>query len=205
MELAPTPNPGSGLVHTGRGTPRNRRLQILKHTAVNGSVHTACTQHQRICVKFCIQICFHILCVLGTRLNPHRTRDARKFDRFSFDVACVQCGHPFTSTGSICLRGVARRVPHPVWIGPETSDSERCPSWFTHTTFHPMTTSYIHPRSFKKVPERVHVFWSELLKPAPEPLTRISNSRVLVPESARHFHSRPETHQMEREAMSSRM
>ena len=45
--------------------------------------------------------------------------DARKFERKSFDVACVQCGHPpFTSTGPICWRGIARPILRPVWIGP---------------------------------------------------------------------------------------
>ena len=49
------------------------------------------------------------------------TQDAGKLEHFSFDVACVQCGHPpFTSTGPICLHHIAHRVPRLVWIGPNT-------------------------------------------------------------------------------------
>ncbi len=50
-------------------------------------------------------------------------RRARKFERFSFDVACLQCGHshshqqvPFAS------RGIAR----PVWIGPQVAPLSVC-------------------------------------------------------------------------------
>ncbi len=32
---------------------------------------------------------------------------------------------PFTSTGPICLRRVARRVPRPVWIGPEHTHNQQ--------------------------------------------------------------------------------
>ncbi len=34
-----------GPVHTGRGAPCNTCMQIMEHTAVNGSVHTGCKQH----------------------------------------------------------------------------------------------------------------------------------------------------------------
>ncbi len=50
-----------GPVHTGRGAPRNKHLQIMEHIVVNGSVHTACKQHQRVC----LQICVEFLRVLG--------------------------------------------------------------------------------------------------------------------------------------------
>ncbi len=43
-----------GPVHTGRGAPCNMRMQIMEHTAVNGSVHTGCTQ-----------ICLRVLCERG--------------------------------------------------------------------------------------------------------------------------------------------
>ena len=39
--------------------------QAMGHIAANGSVHTGCTQHQRVCVQICMQICLHILCELG--------------------------------------------------------------------------------------------------------------------------------------------
>ncbi len=38
-----------GPVHTGCGAPCNRHMQIIEHIVVNGSVHTACKQHQRVC------------------------------------------------------------------------------------------------------------------------------------------------------------
>ncbi len=54
-----------GPVHTGRRVPCNRRKQIVEHTVVNGSVHTACKQHQRVCT----QICLRVLCEGGPRCN----------------------------------------------------------------------------------------------------------------------------------------
>ncbi len=52
-----------GPVHTRRGAPCNRCTQIMEHTAVNGSVHTSCKQHQRVCT----QICLYVLCERGLR------------------------------------------------------------------------------------------------------------------------------------------
>ncbi len=51
--------------HTGRGPPCNRRKQIMEHTAVNGSVHTGCKQHQRVYTQICAQICLRVLCEWG--------------------------------------------------------------------------------------------------------------------------------------------
>ncbi len=48
-------------VHTGRNT----HTQIMEHTAVNGSDHTGCKQHQRVCMQICVQICLRILCEWG--------------------------------------------------------------------------------------------------------------------------------------------
>ena len=39
-----------------------------------------------------------------------------KFERFSFDVACMQCGHPH-SHQQVPFACIARA--RPVWIGPE--------------------------------------------------------------------------------------
>ncbi len=39
------------------------RTQIMEHTAVNGSVHTGCTQHQRVCML----ICLCVLCEWGLK------------------------------------------------------------------------------------------------------------------------------------------
>ncbi len=58
-----------GPVHTGRGAPRNGRTQIMEHIVVNGSVHTACKQHQRVCKQICVQICFCILCERDLRVK----------------------------------------------------------------------------------------------------------------------------------------
>ncbi len=54
-----------GPVHAGRGAPCNMHRQIMEHTEVNGSVHTGCTQHQRVCRQICMQICLHVLCEWG--------------------------------------------------------------------------------------------------------------------------------------------
>ncbi len=51
-----------GPVHTGRGAPCNTRMQIMEYIVVNGSVHTACKQHQR-----CVQMCLRVLCERGLR------------------------------------------------------------------------------------------------------------------------------------------
>ena len=51
-----------GPVHTGRGAPRNRHMQLLEHIIINGSVHTGCKQHQRVCMQICVQTCLRILC-----------------------------------------------------------------------------------------------------------------------------------------------
>ncbi len=61
--------PPSGPVHTGRGAPCNRCKQIMGHTAVNGSVHTGCKQHQRLCAQICMQICLRALCERGLRVR----------------------------------------------------------------------------------------------------------------------------------------
>ncbi len=57
-----------GPVHTGRRAPCNMCMQIMEHTAVNGSVHTGCKQHQRVCTQICMQICLRILCEQGLEL-----------------------------------------------------------------------------------------------------------------------------------------
>ena len=46
--------------HLAEGTS-----QAMGHIAANGSVHTGCTQHQRVCMQISMQICLHILCELG--------------------------------------------------------------------------------------------------------------------------------------------
>ncbi len=40
----------------------------MEHTAVNGSVHTSCKQHQRVCTQICVQICLRVLCEWGIKL-----------------------------------------------------------------------------------------------------------------------------------------
>ncbi len=45
------------------------RTQIMEHTAVNGSVHTDCTQHQRVCTQICLQICLRVLCEQGLKFT----------------------------------------------------------------------------------------------------------------------------------------
>ena len=56
------------------------------------------------------------------RPNPHRTRDATCAQIGTFFLWCclLAVWTPlFTSTGPICLRWVARRITHPVWIRPQ--------------------------------------------------------------------------------------
>ncbi len=52
------------------------------------------------------------------RPNPHRMH-TRKLDRFSFDVACVQCGYSH-SHQQVPFACVARA--RPVWMRPEDTD-----------------------------------------------------------------------------------
>ena len=59
---------------------------------------------------------------LRLRPNPHRTQDVTHTHIWTFFLWCCLCAVwtlPFTSTGLICLRRVARRIPRPVWIGPD--------------------------------------------------------------------------------------
>ncbi len=37
----------------------------MGHTVVNGSVHTGCKQHQRVCTQICMRICLRVLCEQG--------------------------------------------------------------------------------------------------------------------------------------------
>ena len=46
---------------------RNRCTRRMEHIVVNGSVHTACKQHQRMSTKTCAEICFRVLCERGLR------------------------------------------------------------------------------------------------------------------------------------------
>ncbi len=46
--------------HLAEGT-----TQAMGYIAANGSVHTGCTQHQRVCTQICVQICLHVLCERG--------------------------------------------------------------------------------------------------------------------------------------------
>ena len=80
---------------------------------------------------------FYLQCV---RPDPHWTR-ARKFECKSFDVACVQCGHPH-SHQQVPFACVARARARPVWIGPKpttrgmqlSSAGTSCPSKITQET-----------------------------------------------------------------------
>ena len=52
--------------HRTRSTLQHH-MQIMGHTVVNGSVHTGCKQHQRVCTQICTQICLRVLCEWGLR------------------------------------------------------------------------------------------------------------------------------------------
>ncbi len=66
--LNQTPMFDLGPVHTGRGAPSNRHMQILEHMIINGSVHTGCKQHQRFAPRFaCTSVCAS--CVNGALVN----------------------------------------------------------------------------------------------------------------------------------------
>ncbi len=47
-----------GPVHTGRGASCNMCVQIMEHTAVNGSVHTGCKQQTRVCRQICSRVLY---------------------------------------------------------------------------------------------------------------------------------------------------
>ncbi len=62
-----------GPIHTGHGAPHNTRTQIMEHTIANGSVHTGCKKHQRVCMHICTQICLRVLYEQGLGLtSPKR-------------------------------------------------------------------------------------------------------------------------------------
>ncbi len=64
---------------------------------------------------------FHSGCLFGLRTNPHRTRDAMGVQIQMFFLWCCLRAvwtPPFTSTGPICSRRLAR----PVWIGPKREE-----------------------------------------------------------------------------------
>ncbi len=62
-------NENLGPIHTGRGAPCNMRMQIIEHTVVNRSVHTGCTQHQRVCTQIGVQVCLCLLCERGLNVQ----------------------------------------------------------------------------------------------------------------------------------------
>ncbi len=49
-----------GPAHAGCGAPCNTRTQIMEHIVVNGSVHTACKQHQRFACKYAYGSCANL-------------------------------------------------------------------------------------------------------------------------------------------------
>ncbi len=59
-------------------------MQIMKHTAVNGSVHTGCKQYQKGFAQICAQICLRLLCEWVLRQNKrlrHHNSVARRSSR----------------------------------------------------------------------------------------------------------------------------
>ncbi len=46
-------------------------MQTKEHIVVNESVHTACKQHQRVCMQICLQMCSRTLCEWGPNLRVH--------------------------------------------------------------------------------------------------------------------------------------
>ncbi len=79
-------------IHTGRGAPHNKHMQIMEHTAINGSIHTGCKQHQRVCVQICVQICLCVLCEWGLRLcfGPPSGFDSQTQARSSSRFFCFR-------------------------------------------------------------------------------------------------------------------
>ncbi len=62
----------SGLIHTRRGTRRTTQRKQMGSVVVNGSVHTACKQHQRKDLLICVRVAWPVLCEFGLRLRPFR-------------------------------------------------------------------------------------------------------------------------------------
>ncbi len=71
-----------GPVHTGRGAPCNTRTQIMEHTTANGSVHTGCKKHQRVCTQSYTQICSRVLCERGLRCTPQTVTLVKLFEEY---------------------------------------------------------------------------------------------------------------------------
>ncbi len=54
----------------------------MGHTVVNGSVHTGCKQHQRVCIQICMQICLRVLCEQGLNMLNLVARQKEKTWRY---------------------------------------------------------------------------------------------------------------------------
>ncbi len=54
-----------GLIHTGPEMPRAAQCKQIQPVVVNGSVHTACKQHQRKNIPICARVLSRVLCEKG--------------------------------------------------------------------------------------------------------------------------------------------
>ena len=57
-----------GLIDTGRATRRTTQCKQMGPVVLNGIVHTARKQHQRICGPICVRIASCVMCEL---YRPH--------------------------------------------------------------------------------------------------------------------------------------
>ena len=62
--------------HRTRSTLQHAHTNYGTHRG-NGSVHTGCTQHQRVCTQICVQICLRILSERGLRRCLIRLKEAK--------------------------------------------------------------------------------------------------------------------------------
>ena len=94
-------------------------MQIIEHTVFNGSVHTAYTQYQRICMQICAQMGFRVLCELVLILSQfaHETVYLIVDSVFHHDV--LLCAHVQGDTGAFQAHGGDEQpaAPHHLLAG----------------------------------------------------------------------------------------
>ncbi len=75
-----------GPIHTGRGMRRAMRCKQMGPIDVNGSIHTACKQHQRKNVRIYAHVASRVLCGLGLRRKAMQANLCAK--KICFCVLC---------------------------------------------------------------------------------------------------------------------
>ncbi len=73
-----------GLIHTGRGMRHATQRKQMGPIVINGSVHTACKQHQRKNVPICVRVAWRVLCELGPKVQKNSVAMRSRLQKNSF-------------------------------------------------------------------------------------------------------------------------